>query len=245
MKTEDKIIVALDESEVSAAKTLIGVLWPYVGCFKIGPVLLKPLLHRCKWDEFLAMASEMKTSLFIDEKLCHSPEVIKKTVGYYNSPPIKMFTLQASCGRDSLKAATTQKGITIPTDMKVLVSTVLTSMSDIECRHIYGKWPEKKVVDFAFDVLETGCDGIICSSQELKSLAKHRDLERLGKYVPGIRPEWWTKGTDQKRIDTPAGAIEAGADYLIIGRPILNPPKEIGTPIEAVKKILEEMERKE
>lgn len=243
MKAEDRIIVALDESEVRTAKILARELWPYIKYFKIGPVLLKPLLHRRKWDEFLAMASEMKISLFIDEKLCHSPEVLKNTVGYYNFPPIKMFTIHASCGRDSLKAAVTQKGIAIPTNMKILVSTVLTSMSREECQHIYGKWPEEKVVEFALDALETGCDGIVCSSQELKSLARHKDLNKLERYVPGIRPKWWKKKTDQRRIETPSGAIEAGADYLIIGRPVLNPPKEIGTPIEAVKKILEETEK--
>jgi len=242
MKPKDRIIVALDVSEVQKANSLIDELRPYVGCFKIGPVLLKPLLHQCKWEEFIEMASKMKISLFIDEKLCHSPEVLKNSVGYYNFPPIKMFTIQASCGRDSLRAAVNQKGITIPVNMKILVPTVLTSMSPEESQHIYGKWPEQKVVEFAFDALETGCDGIVCSSRELGALAKYKELDKLERYIPGIRPDWWPMATDQKRIDTPSGAIEAGADYLIIGRPILNPPPEIGNSVEAVKKIIKEIE---
>jgi orotidine-5'-phosphate decarboxylase len=153
-----------------------------------------------------------------------------------------MFTIHASCGRDSLKATVSQKGITIPKGMKILVSTVLTSISRKECKSIYGKWPEQKVVEFAFDALETGCDGVVCSSDELRSLAKYKELNKLEKYVPGIRPDWWSKTTDQKRIDTPRKAIEAGADYLIIGRPILYPPSKIGGPVEAVKKIIKEIE---
>ena len=242
METKDRIIVALDVDSVDKAMALVKQLAPYVGCFKIGPVLLKPLLHKGKYEEFLEMAQKIEMKLFIDEKLCHSPEVIKDTVVYYNFPPIKMFTIHASCSRDSLKAATKQKGVTIPTNMKILVSTVLTSMDRDECKHIYWRRPEEKVVEFAFDALETGCDGIICSSRELKSLAKHKELDKLERYIPGIRPKWWQKPTDQKRIDTPRGAIKAGADYLIIGRPILNPPPKIRSPIEAIKRIIEEIE---
>jgi orotidine-5'-phosphate decarboxylase len=242
MEGKERIIVALDVDSVDKAISLIEELSPYVGCFKIGPVLLKPLLHQYKWEEFIEMATKMKISLFIDEKLCHSPEVLKNTIRYYNFPPIKMFTIQASCGRDSLRAAVSQKGITIPKGMKILVSTVLTSMSLEESQHVYGKWPKEKVVEFAFDALETGCDGIVCSSRELGALAKYKELDKLEEYVPGIRPDWWSKTTDQKRIDTPRGAIEAGADYLIIGRPILYPPPEIGNSVEAVKKIIKEIE---
>lgn len=243
MKTKDRIILALDVSNLKEANTLINKLRPYVGIFKIGPVLLQPLLHRGKWVEFLKKVSKMEISLFIDEKLCHSPEVLKDAVDYYNFPPIKMFTVQASCGRDSLRAAVAKKGITIPANMKILISTVLTSMSRDECWHIYRQWPEQKVVEFAFDAFETGCDGIVCSSLELKSLIRHKELSKIERFVPGIRPNWWKKKTDQQRIDTPAGAIEAGADYLIIGRPILNPPPEIGGSLGAAKKIVKEIEK--
>ena len=243
MEGKERIIVALDVDSVDKAMSLIEELSPYVGCFKIGPVLLKPLLHQYKWEEFIEMASKMKISLFIDEKLCHSPEVLKNTIRYYNFPPIKMFTIHASCGRDSLRAAVSQKGITISKRMKILVSTVLTSISRKECKSIYGKWPEQKVVEFAFDALETGCDGVVCSSYELGWLTKHKELNKLEKYVPGIRPDWWPTVTDQKRIDIPRRVIEAGADYLIIGRPILYPPSEIGSPVEATKRIIEEIEK--
>lgn len=242
MEAKDRIILALDVSNPKEAGALINKLRPYVGIFKIGPILLQPLLHKGQWVEFLKKASGTEISLFIDEKLCHSPEVLKNTVDYYNFPPIKMFTVQASCGRDSLKAAVAKKGITIPADTKILISTVLTSMSRDECWHVYGKWPEQKVVEFAFDAFETACDGIVCSSRELRALAQHKELIELGRYVAGIRPPWWQRTTDQIRIDTPFGAIKAGADYLIIGRPILKPPPQIGSPIKAVKRILEEIE---
>jgi len=62
----------------------------------------------------------------------------------------------------------------------------------------------------------------------------------LLKITPGVRPEWAATG-DQKRIMTPAEAIKAGADYLVIGRPITKPPAEIGTPVDAAKKIAGEI----
>ena len=100
MEVKDRIILALDVSNLREANALINELRPYVGIFKIGPILLRPLLYEGKWVEFLRKASEMGISLFIDEKLCHSPEVLRNTVDYYNFPPIKMFTIQASSDID-------------------------------------------------------------------------------------------------------------------------------------------------
>lgn len=86
---------------------------------------------------------------------------------------------------------------------------------------------------------ENGLDGVIASPQEIEAIRRYCQPEFLV-VTPGIRPEWAVAG-DQKRIMTPGKAIKAGADYLVIGRPITKPPKEIGDPVDAAKKIAEEI----
>ena len=95
-------------------------------------------------------------------------------------------------------------------------------------------------MQFALDAKTAKCDGIISSPLELEFLGKEEELRSLLKVTPGIRPEWMP-AYDQRRTMTPAQAIKAGATMLVIGRPITQPPTEIGTPTDAVKKIMEEI----
>ncbi len=99
---------------------------------------------------------------------------------------------------------------------------------------------QSKVVQFAHDAKAAGADGIICSPQELELISQVPELKDLLKVTPGIRPEW-SEANDQKRTLTPAQAMTLGATHLVIGRPISNPPRGIGSPVDAVKKILEEI----
>jgi hypothetical protein len=124
----------------------------------------------------------------------------------------------------------------------VLGVTVLTSHGEESCISTFGEKPGPKVVQFAKMLAEVGADGIVCSPQELELLAKYPELKKLKRVVPGVRPEW-APTQDQKRPMTPGEAIKAGADFLVIGRPITQPPKEIGGPVEATQKIAEEIEK--
>jgi orotidine-5'-phosphate decarboxylase len=148
---------------------------------------------------------------------------------------VKMFNVHASCGLDSIKAAAENKGSSL-----LLVVTVLTSLSDTESERIFGAKPHDKVVQFAQDAKAAGADGVICSPQELELLSQIPDLKDILKVTPGVRPEW-AEANDQKRILTPSQAMTLGATHLVIGRPISNPPRGIGSPIDAAKKILEEI----
>lgn len=85
-------------------------------------------------------------------------------------------------------------------------------------------------------MIDAGADGIICSPQEL-NLLKGIPLIKI---TPGVRP-LWAAVNDQKRVMAPREAVDAGADYLVIGRPITNPPNGM-TPQEAVEKIIKELE---
>jgi len=99
---------------------------------------------------------------------------------------------------------------------------------------------KKLVVQLAQLAQASGLDGVIASAKEIEAI---RSVCRPDFMVvtPGIRPEWAAVG-DQKRVMTPGEAIKAGADYLVIGRPILKPPEEIGSPVEAAKRIAEEID---
>jgi orotidine-5'-phosphate decarboxylase len=116
--------------------------------------------------------------------------------------------------------------------------TVLTSHDDAECIHIFGDKPGPKVLQFAKDCLEFGIDGLVCSGRELALLQEHGLADKFKTFVPGGRPKWASTG-DQKRTMTPAELALLGADYVVIGRPIMNGPY---APADAARRIKFEME---
>lgn len=148
---------------------------------------------------------------------------------------VAMFNVHASAGRKAIEAAVANRGSSL-----VLGVTVLTSIDEKECISIFGARPGRKVLQLSRMLLDTGAQGIICSPQELELLGKERALKDMLKITPGVRPIW-APANDQQRTLTPAEAIKAGATALVIGRPITNPPQEIGTPIDAARRIAEEI----
>jgi orotidine-5'-phosphate decarboxylase len=146
-----------------------------------------------------------------------------------------MFNVHASAGIEAMRVAVNNKRESL-----VLAVTILTSLEEDNAHLIFGAPIKAKVLQFARDAEIAGVDGIICSSKELELLAGQEELRGLIKVTPGIRPEWATAG-DQKRVMTPGEAIKAGADYLVIGRPITKPPEEIGSPVDAAQKIAQEI----
>ena len=122
--------------------------------------------------------------------------------------------------------------------------TILTTFTPEVCKKVYGDEPASMVMFFSRMLAECKCDGVICSPLELALLMEDEKTRKLIKVIPGIRP-LWAQPQDQKRTMTPEEAVKAGADYLVIGRPITNPPKDIGSPVQAVEKIIEEIEQAE
>ncbi|HLD61778.1 MAG TPA: orotidine-5'-phosphate decarboxylase [Patescibacteria group bacterium] len=232
MKAEDKIIVALDVDDLEKAKSLIEALAPYVGCFKIGLELISSV----GGPQAVRFVHGLEGEVFYDGKFKDIPNTIGRASRAVSALGVKMFNVHASAGIEAMRAAVDNKGISL-----VLAVTVLTSLEENNAHLIFGAPSKAKVLQFARDAKIAGCDGIICSPQELEFLGNYPELRGLLKVVPGIRPKWSVTG-DQKRIMTPSDAIKAGADYLVIGRPITNPPKEVGSSVEAVKRIIEEIE---
>ncbi len=239
VEAKDRIIVALDVDSLDRALKLVDQLKDHVGLFKVGLELLTKegalevteAIHK-------KMLTKTSKSIFYDGKFLDIPNTVagaSKAVCMLKG--VGMFNVHASGGIEMMRVAAKIAKVLPP---KILAVTVLTSLSEEEAYLSYGAPSKAKVIEFARWAKIAGVDGLICSAQELEVLGKCKEFNDLLKVTPGIRPKWAQKG-DQKRVMTPAEAIEAGADYLVIGRPIRKPPKEIGGPIDAAKKIAEEI----
>lgn len=232
MEVKDRIIVALDVDSLDKAKSLVESLSPYVGCFKIGLELLTAVGAPKAVDFVHSFGGQV----FYDGKFDDIPNTIGSASKAVAAMNVKMFNIHASAGIEAMVAAVANKDQSL-----VLAVTVLTSLEENNAHLIFGGPSKAKVLQFARDAKIAGCDGIICSPQELEFLSKQKELISLLKITPGVRPNWAAVG-DQKRVMTPAEAIKAGATSLVIGRPITKPPAEVGMPVDAVKMITSEIE---
>ena len=231
MEAKDRIIVALDVDSLDKAKSLVESLAPHVGCFKVGLELLTAV----GGPKVVEFVHSLGGQVFYDGKFDDIPNTVGGAAKAVAGLNVKMFNVHASAGVEAMMAAVANKGQAL-----VLAVTVLTSLEENNAHLIFGGPSKAKVLQLARDAKIAGCDGIICSPQELELLGKQKELGSLLKVTPGVRPEWAAAG-DQKRIMTPAEAIRAGATALVIGRPITKPPAEIGAPVDAAKKIAEEI----
>jgi len=231
METKDRIIVALDVNNLDKARRLVRHLVPHVSCFKIGLQLLTSY-GAPRVAEFI---HELGGKVFLDGKFNDIPNTVGEAAAAAAELGVVMFNVHASSGIEAMMAAVRHKG-----DSKVLAVTVLTSLEENNAHLIFGAPTKAKVLQLARDAKLAGVDGIICSPQELELLGRQKELDGMLKITPGVRPKWAATG-DQKRIMTPGEAIAAGATALVIGRPITQPPKEVGTPLNAVIRIAEEI----
>ena len=231
MQARERIILALDVDSLEKALELVRELHPYVGLFKVG----LELLTNEGAPKVVEAVKGAGGKVFYDGKFCDIPNTVAGAARAVAGLGVDMFNVHASSGREAVVQAVANKGNAL-----VLGVTVLTSIDPEECCFTFGKTPELKVCDFARMLAEVGADGVICSPQELGILSQQPWSDKLLKVVPGVRPAWAAAG-DQKRVMTPAEAINALADYLVIGRPITKPPAEIGGPVEAAKLIAEEI----
>ncbi len=232
MLLKDRIIVALDTPSLEATIPFIKQLSPYVSCFKIGLELMTSVGAPAA----VRQIHDLGGSIFFDGKFNDIPNTIAGASRAVAALKVKMFDIHACTGVEGMRAAVENKG-----KSQVIAVTVLTSFEESGCQHVFGDTPQNKVLQFARDAKLAGVDGIVCSPQELKWLAQEPSLKGMTFITPGIRPTWAGKG-DQKRILTPKEAIALGATHLVIGRPITQPPPEIGSPVDAVKAIWKEIE---
>ena len=235
MKPEERIIIALDGfKDLDEAKVAIkGIGVPGI------TVKMNDLLDK-HGEEAVKVFKDLGYKVFADRKVLDITDTARRITGRYRDARADFLTVHASGYDEMMKECVESAG----EDMKILAVTVLTSLDHTASMHVFGKTSENAVLNFAFSAYMSGAHGVITSPQELEALRGYRK-ESNGcvpelLVVPGVRPKWAEKN-DQKRVATPAEAIRDGADYLVIGRPILKPPPEIGSPRKAFWRIVEEI----
>jgi orotidine-5'-phosphate decarboxylase len=236
-----KIMVALDVDELSDAKVIAEDLEGSGVTFKIG----NQLGTYEGWERTIAFAREVGAGIFCDTKFKDIPETVKKSARAITRHQPDFFNIMADNSPEALRAAvegveSAMSDFGLKKRPILLGVTVLTSIDRDTCISIYGDEPTQKVLQFAKNAADAGLDGVVCSSEEAAMLREHEETKDLLLVTPGIRPLWAATG-DQSRVMTPSKAFNAGADYLVIGRPITKPPSEIGSPRAALEKILEEI----
>lgn len=231
----EKIIVALDVSDEQSARRILEQLSGKVKTFKIGLTLFSAIGA----PRAINLVRHFDAGIFFDGKFNEIPKVVRDSVKSLPDTGIDFFTIHANAGEAAILEAAKEKR-----NMKMLAVTVLTSLNDWETRQTFGMSREKAVLHFAKLALGAGADGIVSAASDLPFILQGEYKEKARKrikVVTGIRPDWYGVKDDQRNTVTPAEAIRMGADYLVIGRPITHPPKEVGSMKNALEKIIQEI----
>ena len=225
-----EIILALDVGSRQEAENLLKKTGDQLQWVKVG---LQSYLR--DGPDLIHLIRDSGKKVFLDLKLHDIPNTMVKAMESLSNLPIGMLTIHASAGEEALKRCV-QTGQDLMPDALLLAVTVLTSMNQTA---LYSIGVNDPVLDqvgrLAKMATNSAIGGIVCSPQELIHLRSF--LPQNTKIVtPGIRPSGSDLG-DQKRIMTPSQAKQAGADYLVIGRPIL----AAENPATALDEILREV----
>ncbi len=178
----------------------------------------------------------MGFDVFLDLKLHDIPNTVARAVDSAGRLPVRMLTLHAAGGREMMVRAVKAQQQAAP-QLRLLGVTVLTSLGELDLRETgITATPETQVLRLAQLGIECGLDGFVCSPLEVAPL--RRRLPSSAKLVvPGIRPAGVGAGDDQTRVMTPGEAARAGADYIVVGRPIF----KASDPAAAAQAILDEL----
>ena len=214
-----RIIVALDVDSLREARRMVRMLAPHVQCFKVGKQLF---VHA--GPDVVRLIHASGRDVFLDLKFHDIPNTVAKAVIEAARLGVRLVDLHASGGPAMMAAARTEvtrvcrrEGLRRPL---LLAVTVLTSLDDADLRAVgVGSGAARQVLRLARLAARSGMDGVVCSPREIATI--RRALGRRFTIVtPGVRPPGAAVG-DQKRVLAPGEAVAAGADYLVLGRPIL------------------------
>ena len=223
-----KVIVALDNNNLHKSLELVKILKPDVFAFKLGYEFFfnfgligyKKIYSLCP-------------KIFLDLKLHDIPNTVKKGLDALVKIKPILTTVHISGGDEMMIASQIKSKKT-----KILGVSILTSLDDKQTKKYYNEQKVSSLVKkFTKAAKKNKLDGVVCSPKEIKFIRKE-----VGKnfiiVTPGIRINNKIKSDDQKRIETPRKAIELGANYLVIGRPIT----ESKNPLKVLKKINNSLE---
>lgn len=229
----DYLIFPLDVPTRADAMKYVNLLKEDVGLFKVGlelfisqgPAILQDI-HEVAGNK-----------VFLDLKLHDIPATVQRAFKVASTYGPEFVTVHCDQGEGSLKEIAESN----PGNTKILAVTLLTSLSskNIEVmgyKDTYARDLSELVLLRARIAMEAGCQGIVCSGHEVAKVKRY--LPNLIAVTPGIRPAWsLVDRDDQKRIVTPQKAVQDGADYIVVGRPV----RDAKDPRDAARRVAEEI----
>ena len=209
--SDSPIILAVDTSDFDTARAWIDATRESIDIYKLGLEFF--LTFGCEGIE--SIARESGASIFLDLKLHDIPNTVKKSAGVVAHLHPRFLTVHASGGAAMVSAA-----VAAVTSTSITAVTVLTSLADADLSDLgYAKPALETAVSMARVATAAGATSIVCSPLEIEAIRAviPQSVEII---TPGVRPADEAGGDDQMRTMTPAQAMKAGANFLVIGRPI-------------------------
>lgn len=221
------VLVALDTADLDELQRMTTLVAPAVGGVKVG--LEAFVAHGPAAVTAVQRTLPTGMPLFLDVKLHDIPNTVGRAAAVGADLGVAMLTVHAAGGAQMIAAA-----VHAAPDVAVLAVTVLTSLDDVALAEIGLPGADQTVSRLAEIALDAGARGVICASSDVARLRRQLGNEPL-LVVPGIRPAEGTHD-DQARVGTPAATMAAGADWLVVGRPITSAPD----PAAAARRITQE-----
>lgn len=232
MNVKDRLIIALDYSNMEDAKNIVETLGDTVSFYKVG---LELFLN--SKGEMVDYLTEKGKKVFLDLKFHDIPNTTTMASLFAAKRNVFMFNIHATGGKQMMESVA-KKVKEVNPEMLAIAVTILTSFSEEGVQETFKSTLNIKelVLNLAKLTKEAGMDGVVCSPWEAKAI-KESCGDMFKTVCPGVRPRW-SAANDQERIMTPKDAILNGCDYLVVGRPITKNEN----PVEAAKLVLKEIE---
>jgi orotidine-5'-phosphate decarboxylase len=224
--TKNPVFVALDTPSLDRARTLAQTLKPFVGGVKLGLEF-----YGANGPDGVRAIASVGAPVFLDLKLHDIPNTVAGAMKALAPIGVAILNVHASGGAAMMRAAAEALG-TVERRAKIIAVTVLTSLEDRDLPQIGVSGTSlEQAVRLAVLARESGLDGVVCSPLEIAAVRAACGPKFLI-VTPGVRPAGGELG-DQKRVMTPKQAVDAGADILVIGRPVTGAPD----PVKAARQI--------
>jgi len=233
-EAKDYIVFPLDVSTPQEAMRFVRILRDQVGLFKVG----LELFISAGPSIISAIHDTAGQKVFLDLKLHDIPTTMRRALSAAGRHGPRFVTVHCDQGEGTLKGVVDGG----PQNTRILAVSLLTSIGPKDLERLgfceaYVADPTALVIERARIARDAGCHGLICSGREV-ALVKRELGKDFIVMTPGIRPEWTlVNEDDQKRVVTPRAAVEAGADYLVVGRPV----RDAKEPAEAALRLAEEI----
>lgn len=236
MEARDRLIIPLDVPSAADAERLVGLLAPHVGFFKVGLELFNS-----EGPSVIEMVQRLSAPCFYDGKFYDIPNTVAGAAAAATRLGVRMFNVHTLGGKAMMaearaSAECTAAALGIPRPL-ILGVTIVTSIDErVLLEEVgVGRPLNEQVVHLARMASEAGLDGVVASALEAPAI-KQACGSSFVVLCPGVRPIW-SVANDQARVVTPQLAMEAGADYVVVGRPIT----QAKDPVAAAQQVVAEL----